>query len=485
MAAISKTRQSSAFDDAIVREFQRFVHDRPEAPIVLSSSSQCSFASLAALADQLSTRLAGDLPARPALVALAAANGPAFLAGFVALRRAGYAVLLVDAQAPAAARRAIAATLGATAALECARPWPDTAADFTVVPHDVGDAAVLPADIAVVKVTSGTSGAPRGVAASAASVLADEAALAASMGFRDDDRLLAALPMSHSYGFSTLALSALVRGLPLIVPDGASPFDPLVAAARGRATILPTVPAVAQALLAMSVPPAWPPSVRLVISAGATLPPAVAGQFRRTYGQPIHTFYGSSECGGICYDRVGDAAEHGSVGTPVEGVTLSFTPHDGAPDGVGLVTVRSAAVCDGYLPAPDRRLADGRFETADLGHLRDGALVIVGRASRTIHVRGLKVDPMEVEHVVRACDGVADVVVTGVGAPGSEQIVCAVVAGAAAGLSYATISAWCRARLADHKVPRSILVVDRIVYSARGKVDPEWLAAIRDAQRAR
>ncbi len=235
----------------------------------------------------------------------------------------------------------------------------------------------------------------------------------------------------------------------------------------------------------MNAPPPWASTVRLVVSAGATLPAAVASQFRRTYGQPIHTFYGSSECGGICYDRSGDAAERGTVGAPVRDVRLSLAPLAGEPATSGLVIVQSPAVCDGYLPAPDARLMPGRFETADLGTLRDGELVLLGRANAAIHVRGLKVDPVEVEQVVRDLAGVDDVVVTGIGSPGAEQFVCAIVAVPEGRVTYEGVSAWCRTRLADHQVPRSILIVDRIVYSARGKVDPEWLAEIRDAHRSR
>jgi acyl-CoA synthetase (AMP-forming)/AMP-acid ligase II len=94
---------------------------------------------------------------------------------------------------------------------------------------------------------------------------------------------------------------------------------------------------------------------------------------------------------------------------------------------------------------------------------------LLGRANAAINVRGLKVEPMEVEQVVRELDGVDDVVVTGVGSPGAEEFVCAVVAGSSARISYEAVSAWCRAHLAEHKVPRSILIVERIVYSARGK----------------
>ena len=156
------------------------------------------------------------------------------------------------------------------------------------------------------------------------------------MGLRGSDRLLTAIPLSHSYGFTSLALTALVRGLPLVLPADRGPLAPLVAAEKLGATVFPTVPAYLQALLRMSVPPALPGVVRLVISAGAVLPPAVAERFRTTYGRPVHAFYGSSECGGITYDREGGAAERGTVGTPVEGVRVSIAALEPNDDGEGL-----------------------------------------------------------------------------------------------------------------------------------------------------
>ncbi|MEP7116128.1 MAG: fatty acid--CoA ligase family protein [Acidobacteriota bacterium] len=485
MSAISSRRPRPGRDDAIVDAFLRRASARSSDALLVSPSAECSFGDVSRLAAAVAALVAAAVPESDRLVALAAANGPAFLAGFVALRLAGHAVLLLDAHAPREARLRSAERLGAVAMLECPTGWPGSATDFAIERNQL---AVVPPSlpgIAVVKLTSGSSGTPRGVAAPTAALLADEAALAETMGFRTGDRLLAAVPFSHSYGFTTLALSALVRGLTLVVPESATPFGPLHAAVRCGATIVPTVPAYVHALLAMNEPPPWADTVRLVVSAGATLPATVASRFRRTYGQPIHTFYGSSECGGICYDRTGEATERGAVGPPVRDVQLSLAPLASEPDGTGLVVVHSPAVCAGYVPTPDARLLAGRFETADLGTMRDGELLLVGRANRAINVRGLKVDPGEVEQVVRALGGVDDVVVTGIGSPGAQEFVCAVVAGAAGRVSYESVSAWCRAHLAEHKVPRSILVVEQIVYSARGKVDPEWLAGIRDALRSR
>ena len=102
-------------------------------------------------------------------------------------------------------------------------------------------------------------------------LLADEAALRKAMGLTDEDRLLGAIPLSHSYGFTTLVLSALVRGSTLVIPAERGPFSSLAAARELGATVFPTVPAYIQALLNLSPPPAWPSSIRLVISAGAFL----------------------------------------------------------------------------------------------------------------------------------------------------------------------------------------------------------------------
>ena len=54
------------------------------------------------------------------------------------------------------------------------------------------------------------------------------------------------------------------------------------------------------------------------------MPADVARRFREKFRRPIHSFYGSSECGGICYDREGDTVEEGFVGTAMNGVTIDI-----------------------------------------------------------------------------------------------------------------------------------------------------------------
>ena len=440
--------------------------------MIVSPTQRATFGEIDALSRAIADRMAAAHIEPGGLWGLAAPNGPAFLAGFLGLRRARQTAVLLDPFAPPEDRRRAVTAVGATAVMACANAWPSSVADFRLSRASTRSVRQSAGGIAAVKLTSGSTGVPRGVAMHEEHLLADEAALAITMGFRDDDRLVGALPLSHSYGFTTLALSALVRGLTLVLPSDHGPFAPLVAARELGATVFPTVPAYVQGLLKMSRPPAWPGGLRLVISAGAVLSGTTAGQFRETYGKRIHVFYGSSECGGICYDREGGAAERGTVGTPVEGVRLSLELLD--PDDVqeGLVTVESAAVGETYLPDRDSRLGEGRFVTSDVGAWQDGELVLRRRVDHLINLRGRKVNPSEVEKILVALDGVDEAVVIGVTSPdGGGEIIRAVVACAAGRLNYQRVAAWCRHKLADHKVPRSVIIVDAIPRTSRGKID--------------
>ena len=109
--------------------------------------------------------------------------------------------------------------------------------------------------------------------------------------------------------------------------------------ARWRPTVFPTVPALLRALAVSEVKPEMLASLRTVISAGAPLAAEVAVAFHARFGRKVHSFYGSSETGGITYDRTGDAALTGrSVGTSLPGVRLMLGRG-------GRFTVDGAAVC--------------------------------------------------------------------------------------------------------------------------------------------
>ena len=470
--------------DPLLDRFDRVVAREPLAPLVVAGACRTSAEALDALARAAFSRLdAAHLPPGTA-VGLIAANGPGFLASLLAVRRAGWTALLMDAQTPESESRRIAQALGAPAVLVCRCGWPSGPDDWRVSNLPTPSPLVT-SDDAVIKLTSGSTGLPRGIATPGAALLADDAGLTATMGIRQDDRLLTTIPLSHSYGLSSLALPCLTRGTILVLPDDRSVFSPLDAARNGEATVFPTVPAALDAMIRLAEPPPLPPGLRLVLTAGAPLAAETSRRFFELYGRRVHVFYGASECGGICYDREGGGAERGTVGEPVEGVGVSLSPVAGN-GGEGLVTVRSAAVARGYLPALAEdcdKLGGGTFIAGDLAAFEGGEIRLRGRLDDLINVKGRKVNPREVETVLCELAGVEEAVALGVVPPGrSEEVLRAVVCCRPGRLTAAEVLAWCRSNLAAHKVPRSLVLVAEIPRTARGKLDRSALAGLRTGQ---
>jgi acyl-CoA synthetase (AMP-forming)/AMP-acid ligase II len=146
--------------------------------------------------------------------------------------------------------------------------------------------------------------------------------------------------------------------------------------------------------------------------------------------------------------------------------------------------VRSRAVCPRYVgdTAESGDLSEEGFLTGDYGcFLSDGRLVLAGRVSSFINVAGLKVQPGEVERILREMDGVTDARVLAAADPARGEQITAVVAGPP-DLTLAAIRQHCACRLAAYKIPRIVVVVDRLPLTSRGKTDYRALHALVQAQ---
>lgn len=402
-----------------------------------------------------------------------APNGPGFLAGYLALRRRGLVPVLCDVTIPSHSLEGILARFDVAGCLSLADPWPRGGEDWTLATRLGPVARHLDEGIGAIKLTSGSTGAPRGVVMSASALEADEAQLATTMGLSGEDRHVAAVPFSHSYGFSSVVLPALLRGALAIVAEDRSPLAPLEAARALDATFFPTVPAWLSGWARLASPPPPPPSLRLLISAGAPLPPETARRVRERFGLAVHVFYGASECGGIAFDRAGGAAERGTVGAPVAGVELTLDAESGR------LSVRSPAVAEGYLPETAPELRGGSFLTGDLADWEGGEIRLLGRADDLVIVKGKNVQPREVEGILAELPEIEEVCVVGVEGPeGPRTLLRAVVAAADGALTYDRLLEHCRGRLPEHKIPRSLVVVPALPRTARGKLDRAAVARL-------
>ena len=458
--------------DPILSAFDRLVADNREKVLVSSQERYATVGDIDSLADEVSELVSSKGFPESGIVALAAANGPGFFAGYLGLRRAGYKVLLLDWPVPQAAVGSTLDALGACGALIAANPWPSADVDFGVRlsanPRETPDP---PSEVSTIRLTSGSTGRPRGIMHTSDALLNDDRSLRKTMSL-EDERVLAAIPLSHAYGFASIFLPSITCGWTLVVPRSGGPFSASEAALDGQVTFLPTVPAFISSLLKLSSPPELPDTVRLVISAGAPLKPETARRFRRQYGRDIHVFYGASEVGGITFDREGSAGRRGTLGMPVDGVRIELKQSGFDEGGSGTVVVRSSSAAVGYFPDPHESLRNGRFSTSDVGRFDRGELVLVGRVDGVINVRGKKVWPREVESVLEAIPGVEEAIVIKTSArDGSGDEVQALVASGGSVLKEAELMQICRSQLESHKVPRRVRVVDSVPRNSRGKVD--------------
>lgn len=394
----------------------------------------------------------------PGSVGLQVGNHVQFPAILLASWMAGRAVCLLDPELSAETRSEIEKQTGLGTRI--------TAGPDGLRIEALKSAAPAPPDVVLFKVTSGTTARPEVLPFTAGQVLADCDQVCGTMQISAGDVNFGVIAFTHSYGFSNLITPLLCRGVPLVVATDALPRAIESGLVKTGATVLPLVPAMFGALRSVE---ALPDTVRLCISAGAPLDPVVAGEFFLRFSRKIHSFYGASECGGICYDSTDrPVAEAGFVGTPLDGVTMEWLD-DPTPAGAR-VLVRSRAVGSPHDDGP------GTFSPTDLLVPSGSGYRIVGREADLINCGGKKVAPAGIEAVLAHCPGIRDVVVFGSPRKHGGEVVHALIV-ADQPPRLAAIRAHCAGQLAPWQIPREFHFVSSIPRNARGKISRRDLAA--------
>jgi acyl-coenzyme A synthetase/AMP-(fatty) acid ligase len=424
------------------RTWERQSRSQPERVVLIEAATgaECRTESLTRRAVEMSARLEGRRAGER--IAFRLPNGPEWMAFFLATQRAGLTAIPLDGALPA------------PGCFETARQLEAHALYLDGEFHAPG----LPGkpkptrspSICCVKVTSGSDGLAKSVPCRAEHLLADGQQVSATMGIRPGDRNLAAIPLGHSYGLGNLVMPLILRGTAMVTAADYLPRQLAEWIARYRVTVLPLVPALFRVLAGL--PPGIDLApVRTAISAGAVLSPEVARAFFERYAIRIHNFYGSSETGGICYDRTGNASLSGrSVGRPLEGVAITVKG--------GRITVQSPAVA----------LRGGRWRLNDAAEWNGrGELVLLGRRGQGANIGGKKVHPLEVERALRALPGVTDAMVWLGQSHGRDLLFAAVETARARG----ELEQGLAERLPAWKLPRAYVLARDLPRTARGKLD--------------
>lgn len=335
--------------------------------------------------------------------------------------------------------------------------------------------------------TSGSTGAPKGVVHTHATLFWNAVNSAHMHDLTSADRVLTTLPMFHVGGMNILTTPALHAGASVTLHAKFDPGEAIATIERERITLTVLVPA---QLTAMMAHPRWKDadlsSLRMVTT-GSTIVPTSLVQKAHERGLRMIQIYGSTEtCPVAAYQRV-DAAERkaGSAGLPALHCDLRIVGPDGHDLGQGAdgeILVRGGNVMRGYLNAPETTAAamrDGWYHTGDIGHFdADGYLYVVARKSDMIISGSENVYPAEIENILlESCD-IAEASVIGRPDPRwGEAIVAVVVPTPGAKMTAADVFSLLEGRIARYKHPREIVFADALPRNALGKVMKDRLRA--------
>jgi acyl-CoA synthetase (AMP-forming)/AMP-acid ligase II len=344
-----------------------------------------------------------------------------------------------------------------------------------------GDPSPPPAPLHQTKpiiLTSGTTGAPKGANRSTPRSVSPILALLSRIPYRVSDRMLIAAPMFHSWGFTHLLAAGALTSTAVV----RARFDPeqtLATIDSEQITVLVVVPAMLQRIMALpaEVRRRYDTStLRVISSSGSELPGPLASQVMDAFGDVLYNLYGSTEVGWVSVAGPTDLREApGTAGMPVRGVTLRLLDGSGlpVPDGeAGRIFAGSALVFDGYTGGGSKEVIDGCMATGDVGRVdAKGRLFVSGREDDMVVSGGENVFPKEVEDEVLRLDGVAEAAVVGV--PDEHfghRLAAYVVREDGATITEDDVKATVRSRLANYKVPRDVVFVDKLPRNATGKV---------------
>lgn len=343
--------------------------------------------------------------------------------------------------------------------------------------------AVTKDDISDMFFTSGTTGRPKGVLTAHGQNIRVFQAWADGVGLRPADRYLIINPMFHTFGYKAGVLACLIKGATMVIQRVFDAAEAIRLITEEKITVLPGPPTLYASILDHPARAGADLStLRLAVTGAASVPVALVERVRKEMFPEVIIAYGLTEsCGTVTVGSKDADAETISrtVGKPIEGTEVIVAdPHGNPlkPGENGEVLVRGYNVMRGYFEDPDATAtaidAGGWLHTGDVGAFdADGNLRITDRLKDMFVVGGFNAYPAEIEQAITRHDKVSEAAVIGVPDERLGEVGRAyVVPRPGAAPAEDEIIAFCRDRLANYKVPRSVRIVEALPRNAGGKV---------------
>jgi malonyl-CoA/methylmalonyl-CoA synthetase len=348
---------------------------------------------------------------------------------------------------------------------------------------------------AMILYTSGTTSRPKGVVTTHEAITAQITSLIEAWEWSANDRIVLCLPLHHVHGIVNVVSCALWSGA---VCEMLPRFDANAVWERiacGSITVFMAVPTIYVKLIA-----AWEASslerravlshgaaqLRLMVSGSAALPVSTLERWREITGHTLLERYGMTEIGMALSNPYRGERVPGSVGTPLPGVAVRLVSDSGEEVTAGTpggIEVRGANVFAEYWGKPEatrETFRDGWFRTGDTAVVENGVYRILGRTNIDIlKTGGHKVSALEIEETLREHPAVLECAVVGVpDDEWGERVAAALVIKNGEAPDLEQLRAWAKERMAVHKVPSRLLLLDALPRNAMGKVTKPAVRAL-------
>ena len=334
--------------------------------------------------------------------------------------------------------------------------------------------------------TSGSTGRPKGaVFTHDALTFANYSWADPVMGLTPDDIVLVSVPLAHSLGLNGGLLAPLLIGATVVILERFTPEAVFSATKKNRVTVLPGVATMFRRLLnAPAFADSDFSSLRVAVSGAAPCPWELAIEWREKTSTRIVRGYGMTELFRPLSFSAGDRIDvPNAVGKALPGVEIKLAVAQSLDgDSLGELWIKSPAMMNGYLDAPDETaevISGGWFKTGDVATISPGGYVqIVGRVRERILRGGFSVFPQEIEAVLTSHPAVAEAAVVAVpNADLGEEVAAFVSLKPIAEVTAEELLAYCRDHLARYKYPRQLYILPELPKGPTGKILKSGLIA--------
>ena len=349
---------------------------------------------------------------------------------------------------------------------------------------------LAPDDVALIQYTGGTTGVPKGAMLTHANLTANARQVHAIDPHQDaPDRIVGVLPFFHVFANTCVLNRTVLSGGMIAMLPRFDAGQTLATIARVKATALPGVPTMYQALLDHPRMTATSfASLRVCISGGAPLAAALKTRFERATGARVVEGYGLTESAGVVASNPYEGVNRtGSIGQPIPGTTVRLIdredPSKPAADGEpGELVIEGPQVMKGYWGHPEadaESFVGGGFRTGDVATIdADGYVRIVDRLKDMIAVGGFKVFPSQIEAVLYRNPAVKEAIVIGIpDAYHGEMPKAFVTLNEGAQADGSALRDWLNAQLGKHERVAAVEVRLNLPKTLVGKLSRKELVA--------